>query len=75
MALGIYKITNIVNNKIYIGSTNNFKRRITEHKRTFKDGKSNKYLNNSVNKHGISRVLSGKNKNTGGFYFTKKPIL
>ena len=28
----IYKITNILNNKIYIGRTNDFKRRMREHK-------------------------------------------
>lgn len=29
---GVYKITNLVNGKIYIGSSNNLSRRINQHK-------------------------------------------
>ena len=31
--IGIYKIENIINNKVYIGSSNNIERRWKEHKR------------------------------------------
>jgi len=37
--VGIYKITNKVNNKCYIGSSNNVKKRLTEHKRCLRLGK------------------------------------
>jgi len=51
---GIYKITNLVNNKIYIGSSTNLDKRKYEH---FYDLKLNKhhskYLQNSYNKHGV----------------------
>ena len=36
----VYKATNIVNNKIYIGATNNLKRRMNEHKNHAKKDKS-----------------------------------
>lgn len=50
----IYKITNIVNNKIYIGQTDNLERRKREHKAELIRGKhSNGYLQNSFNYHGI----------------------
>lgn len=48
----IYKITNIKNNKIYIGQTKNFpQRRWTEHKRDYGDGDT--YLYNAMKKHGV----------------------
>lgn len=48
----IYKITNIINNKIYIGQTKNSpKRRWIEHKRDYKEGVT--YLYNAMKKHGI----------------------
>lgn len=48
-------IKNILNNKVYIGSTKmTFKRRYTEHVRKLKTGNHhNSYLNNSVLKYGI----------------------
>lgn len=50
---GIYKITNTVNNKYYIGSTSNFNRRIRDHFKWLKSGKHpNKYLQASFNKYG-----------------------
>lgn len=50
----IYKITNIVNDNFYIGSTNNFKRRMFQHKSQLKNNKhSNKKLQNSYNKYGL----------------------
>ena len=30
--IGIYKITNVLNNKVYIGQSNNIERRFREHK-------------------------------------------
>lgn len=48
----IYKITNIINNKIYVGQTKNSpERRWTEHKRDYKGG--NTYLYNAMKKYGI----------------------
>lgn len=49
----IYFIINKVNNNIYIGSTNNFKKRIKEHFRSLQNNKhhSNK-LQNAYNKYG-----------------------
>ncbi|HMT01745.1 MAG TPA: GIY-YIG nuclease family protein [Burkholderiales bacterium] len=53
---GIYGIVNILNNKIYIGSTlNSFYDRFKKHKNLLlKNKHPNKYLQNSVNKHGIN---------------------
>lgn len=49
---GIYKILNIINNKVYIGSSINLYKRIKEHFYTLKKDKhSNKYLQNAYNKH------------------------
>jgi group I intron endonuclease len=53
MKSGIYKITNIVNNKFYIGSTNNLYRRKREHFRLLKQGKNHcKLLQRAYNKYG-----------------------
>lgn len=50
----IYKIQNKVNNKVYIGSTNNFKSRISTHKRELKNNKHHsKKLQNSYNFYGV----------------------
>lgn len=50
---GIYKITNIINGKIYIGSAIDIKNRWVRHVNFLKDKKHhNKYLQNSFNKHG-----------------------
>jgi hypothetical protein len=50
---GIYKITNLVNGKIYIGQSINIIRRFVYHKSTLKaNNHYNKYLQNSYNKHG-----------------------
>lgn len=45
MAQGIYKIINVVNNKFYVGSTNDFKRRKTRHFSELRNGRhNNRYL-------------------------------
>lgn len=50
----IYSITNIVNNKKYIGQTSNFKRRIREHINDMKNGThSNPHLTKSIEKYGL----------------------
>lgn len=49
----IYQITNLKNNKFYIGSTNNFKIRKQKHLWDLKNNKHvNKHLQNSYNKYG-----------------------
>ncbi len=55
---GIYKITNIVNNKMYIGSSRNVFTRISSHKSKLKTNNHiNKYLQKSYNKHGIENFI------------------
>ena len=52
---GVYTITNIITNKIYVGSaTDSFKQRWSGHRNTLKKNKhANLYLQRSYNKHGI----------------------
>lgn len=51
--IGIYKITNIINNNCYIGSATNLKKRWSGHKRQLKLGKhSCKHLQHAYNKYG-----------------------
>lgn len=53
MKSGVYTITNIINNKIYVGSTNNFVRRFNDHKKELINNiHKNDYLQKSYNKHG-----------------------
>ncbi len=53
---GIYTIINKNNNKIYVGSAKEFKKRFDSHLTDFKRGKHrNKNLQNSYNKHGADR--------------------
>lgn len=56
---GIYKITNIINNKFYIGSASlGFERRFIQHKSDLKQNKHrNIHLQRSYNKHGKSNFL------------------
>ncbi len=50
---GIYKIINLVNGKIYVGSAVCFKKRWGQHKSDLKNNRrENRYLQNSWNKHG-----------------------
>lgn len=53
MSAGIYKITNLVNNKFYIGSTINFTRRKAEHFYRFRNIKGNSILKNAILKYVI----------------------
>lgn len=52
MAAGIYKITNIINNKFYIGSTNRLSARKAEHKYRSKNKKGNSAIRSAVLKYG-----------------------
>lgn len=53
MASGIYKIENLINGKIYIGSTNNLKKREYEHFRLLNNNKHHSsFLQRSYNKYG-----------------------
>jgi group I intron endonuclease len=55
---GIYKITNKINGRYYIGSSINIKNRWNEHKRTLKQNKhDNDFLQKSWNKHGEESFL------------------
>jgi predicted GIY-YIG superfamily endonuclease len=52
--IGIYKITNIINNKSYIGQSININQRFYRHKSALKKGKHyNNYLLASYNKYGL----------------------
>lgn len=54
---GIYKITNSVNKKIYIGSACNYFGRISQHKSELKNNKhGNGRLQNAANKYGIESL-------------------
>ncbi len=58
MKSGIYKIENVVNNKIYIGRSKNIDRRIKQHRTELRQQKhGNRYLQNSWNKHGEGNFL------------------
>ena len=49
----IYKIENIVNKRIYIGSTKNYEKRKDTHFRTLRNNNHhNDFLQRSFNKHG-----------------------
>lgn len=53
-ATGVYKITNTVNGKIYVGSSQLFKERINKHVRLLKSGKHfNSHLQSAIDKYGI----------------------
>jgi group I intron endonuclease len=55
---GIYKISNTVNSKIYIGSAVNFSYRFSKHKHHLTNGKHHSIvLQNHVNKYGLSTLL------------------
>lgn len=57
---GIYKIKNMINGRIYIGSAINFSRRIGEHTGLLNKNKHHSaYLQNSWNKHGGDNFIFG----------------
>lgn len=52
---GIYKITNLINGKLYIGKSVNVKERKTTHLRDLRNNKHhNQHLQNAVNKYGLT---------------------
>jgi group I intron endonuclease len=58
MAMGIYKIINIKNNKFYVGSAVNFSRRKTRHFSELRTNKhNNKHLQAAWNKYGESSFI------------------
>jgi len=51
---GIYKITNLINNKVYIGQSVDLKKRLSEHKRLLlKNEHGNEHLQSAYNLHGL----------------------
>ena len=58
MARGIYKIINVINNKFYVGSAVDLKRRRTRHFSELRTGKhNNKHLQAAWNKYGESAFI------------------
>ncbi len=57
MVCGIYKITNIVNGKFYIGSTTRLSARKAEHKYRRKTNKGNSAIKNAVAKYGEDNFI------------------
>ena len=56
--IGIYKITNIITEKVYIGSTLNINKRWNKHKSQLRNNTHHSIkLQNSVNKHGIENFI------------------
>lgn len=50
----IYKITNTINNKVYIGKTNNIKNRVKNYINIFCKGEINNKIDKAINKYGIT---------------------
>ena len=58
MESGIYRITNLINNKQYIGQSCDIYQRFCQHKSDLRSNRhSNKHLQNSWNKHGENNFL------------------
>ena len=53
----IYKITNIKNNKFYIGKTKNMKKRWNSHKRNSKDVNNKTHLYNAMREDGVENFI------------------
>ena len=53
MACGIYKITNVINSKFYIGSSRRLIERRNEHFSRFKNNKGNSIIKSAIQKYGI----------------------
>lgn len=68
MTCGIYKITNAVNGKFYIGSSRRLSERRNEHFSRFKNNKGNSIIKNAIKKYGIE---SFKFEVLEHFYFWK----
>ena len=59
MSIGVYKITNIINNKFYIGSSKNIEKRLKNHFNNLKNNTHcNKHLQNAYNKYGKDAFIS-----------------
>lgn len=54
---GIYKITNIINNKFYIGSAFNIRKRYNGHLSAFINNRNTKYLQRAYNKYGKNNFI------------------
>ncbi len=73
----IYKITNLINGKIYIGQSKDLRKRWQEHCRLGKNPQRNTYLYQAINKHGKKNfkieVIEGpiENYNQGRIYKRK----
>ena len=52
MAIGVYKITNLINGKFYIGSTRRLSERKNEHNYSMRKGRSNSIIRNAILKYG-----------------------
>jgi group I intron endonuclease len=78
MTYCVYKITNPTN-KIYIGVTNNFKRRMFEHKSDAKVYELNWALHNSIRKYGfenhICEILHNELTKDDAYKLEKKLII
>lgn len=55
--IGIYKITNKINNKVYIGQSKNISRRWREHKRHYKNKNNSSVLYKAIRKYGLENFL------------------
>lgn len=51
---GIYRIRNLLDNKVYIGLSSNVKQRFAQHKVNSKSINSDKYLYNAIQKYGLN---------------------
>lgn len=58
MKSGVYKITNLIDNKCYIGSSKDVEDRLSSHKTMMNKGNHHStYLQNAVNKYGIENFI------------------
>lgn len=58
MKSGVYKITNVINNKCYVGSSQNVLRRWSEHKRELLNNRHHSIiLQRSYNKYGLTNFV------------------
>lgn len=54
---GVYRIRNLLNQRLYIGSTNNFSKRFSEHSRALKNNKHGKFLQHDFNQSGSENFI------------------